>query len=139
MTDIEDSLWLNALIWPEHEDRRTLFEQAVSCMERYKNEITFIEGDGVELLSRLTEQIPFDTTLCIFHTHVANQMPIEIRKKLLNQVSEIGKSREVFHLYNNIWDGKLHLDSFKNGKEYNEIIGETDGHGRWFSWEVPSS
>lgn len=134
----EDSLWLSALIWPEHEERRALFEQAVGCIENYKDEITLIEGDGVELLLRLAEQIPLDTTLCIFHTHVANQMPKEIRQKLLNQVSQIGANREVYHLYNNIWDGKLHLDSFINGKEYNEIVCETDGHGRWFSWE-PSS
>lgn len=136
MTVNKDSLWLNALIWPEHKDRRALFEQAVDCMNRYKNEITLIEGDGVELLPTVAEQTPLDTTLCIFHTHVANQMPEEVKQKLLKQVNQIGKNRDVFHLYNNIWDGKLHLDFFINGKEFNEIICETDGHGRWFSWEL---
>ncbi|MDY7224165.1 hypothetical protein [Halalkalibacterium halodurans] len=28
----------------------------------------------------------------------------------------------------------LHLDSFIYGKEDNEIIAQTDGHGRWFKW-----
>jgi hypothetical protein len=35
-----------------------------------------------------------------------------------------------------MWDRKLHLDYFLNGKEYNQTIGETDGHGRWFEWNL---
>lgn len=39
--------------------------------------------------------------------------------------------------YNNVQDtGVLHLDSFINGEECNEVIGEIDGHGRWFDWEL---
>jgi hypothetical protein len=33
-----------------------------------------------------------------------------------------------------MWDRKLHLDYFSNGVEHKEIIGDTDGHGRWFEW-----
>lgn len=50
------------------------------------------------------------TTLCIFHTHVANQMSPEKRNQLLEIVDTIGKEREVFHIYNNVHDLYLHLD-----------------------------
>ncbi|MBS4176921.1 DUF2332 domain-containing protein [Lederbergia citrea] len=134
LSNVEDSLWLNALIWPEHKERRFLFEQALVCLMNYKDELDLIEGDGVELLQRLPGQIPNDSIICIYHTHVANQMPVDVKNRLIDNVKNIAKERDVFHIYNNVWDKDLHLDYFINGAEYNEIIAETDGHGRWFKW-----
>jgi hypothetical protein len=132
----EDYLWLRALIWPEHTERVELFNQAVNRLR--KEEITLMEGDGVALLSNIAEQIPEDSTLCIYHTHVANQMPVEVKELLLQKVSEIGQTRDVFHLYNNIRDTKLRLDYMVNGIAHHELIAETDGHGKWFKWELAS-
>ena len=69
-----------------------------------------IDGDGVLLLPELARSVSTDSTLCIFHTHVANQMPPEKRNQLLEIVDTIGKEREVFHIYNNVHDLYLHLD-----------------------------
>ncbi len=54
----------------------------------------------------------------------------------LEQLREIGGQRDLFHVYNNIWDRKLHLDGMIDGREYRQIVAETDGHGRWFRWEM---
>ena len=35
-----------------------------------------------------------------------------------------------------MWDSDLHLDYVVDGSEYNHIIGQTDGHGKWFSWNL---
>ncbi|ESU33219.1 hypothetical protein G3A_07555 [Bacillus sp. 17376] len=59
-------------------------------------------------------------------------MPVETKEKLLEQVIEIGKRRAIFHIYNNIYDAKLHLDYYFEGQESLNTIGETDGHGSWF-------
>lgn len=136
VTDVEDALWLNALIWPEHGERRALFKSATEYMNRYKSEVVFVEGDGVELLDQIAADISLESTLCVFHTHVANQMPNEVKQKLLDQISKIGQVRDIFHLYNNIWDSKLNLDSYINGEELARVVGETDGHGKWFTWEL---
>lgn len=130
----EDTLWLNSLIWPEHNERRALFKQAVGVVKKYP--INLIEGDGVTMLPDIANQIPENSVVCVFHTHVANQIPEEAKYKLLENIKMIGSKRDVFHLYNNMWDRKLHLDYIINGIEYNKIVGETDGHGRWFSWEL---
>ncbi|MFA2692043.1 DUF2332 domain-containing protein [Bacillus mycoides] len=128
----EDYLWLRALIWPEHKERLELFDQAASLV---KNEsVRLIEGDGVELLPSIIEQISEDAVICIFHTHVANQIPKQVKHALEKQIKEIGAKRDVFHLYNNMWDRDLHIDYYINGNEYCETVGETEGHGRWFSW-----
>ncbi|WP_409270562.1 DUF2332 domain-containing protein [Neobacillus sp. SCS-31] len=139
VTKDEDSLWMKALIWPEHHDRRELFEGAVLCTKANREKINFIEGDGVELLPRLVEKIPEDSTIVIFHTHVANQMPPETKLQLLKNIEQITKSRDVFHLYNNMDDANLHLDSFIGGQKRHQLAAITDGHGSWFEWKLESA
>jgi hypothetical protein len=126
----EDYLWLKALIWPEHGERQNLFEKAASYV--WNQTLKLIQGDGVELLNSLVAEIPENQTICIFHTHVANQMSNDTKEKLLRKIAEIGDGRDIFHIYNNIYDAKLHLDYYLDGQESLNIIGETDGHGRWF-------
>lgn len=134
VTNDEDYLWLNALIWPEHHERRLLFEQATKCIK--VNPLTLLEGDGVDLLPELVNDIPTDHCICVFHTHVANQMPLEVKMRLLEQVERIGAERDIFHMYNNIQDRDLHLDFYLEGHESSIKVGTTDGHGRWFTWEL---
>ncbi|WP_255220303.1 DUF2332 domain-containing protein [Terribacillus saccharophilus] len=130
--DEEEKLWLRSLIWPEHEDRVVIFKQATEYV--LQNKLTLIEGDGLELLDHYVEDIPSTQTICIYHTHVANQMSIEDKKYLLRKVELIGETRDVYHIYNNIQDDKLHLDYYENGKGHFATIAETESHGRYFTW-----
>ncbi|WP_282139432.1 DUF2332 domain-containing protein [Cytobacillus oceanisediminis] len=130
----EDFLWLKSLIWPEHQERRTLFEKAAQCVK--ENPISLIEGDGVELLPSLIEGIPDEHTNCVFHTHVANQMPADVKENLLGKIKASGQSRDIFHIYNNIQDRNLHLDYYLDSKENKKLVGQTEGHGHWFTWEL---
>lgn len=139
VTKAEDSLWMKALIWPEHHDRRDLFEGAVRCMKANREKISFIEGDGVGLLPEVKGTIPEGSAIVVFHTHVANQMPPETKLQLLKNIEEIAKTRDVFHLYNNMDDGNLHLDSFIGGQKRHHLAAITDGHGRWFEWKLESA
>ncbi|WP_412778519.1 DUF2332 family protein [Exiguobacterium chiriqhucha] len=90
--------------------------------------------DPCQKFLRFAESIPEESTLCIFHTHVADQMTIDMKKQLLSVVEQIGQTRDVFHLYNNIQDKDLHLDEYVNGVKREQTIVETEGHGRWFKW-----
>ncbi|MBY6038032.1 DUF2332 domain-containing protein [Fictibacillus nanhaiensis] len=134
VTDPEDAGWLNALIWPEHHERRELFQNAARYVN--KEEVTFIEGDGVSLFPQIIDQISKDSMICVFHTHVANQIPEDIKHQLQENIKKIGQTRDIAHIYNNIWDKELHIDSFMEGAEQTQIVGETDGHGRWFQWKI---
>ncbi|TCW41572.1 hypothetical protein EDC32_1011238 [Laceyella sacchari] len=132
LTDSENVLWMRALIWPEHTDRVQLFEKAA---EHFLNEsVELIEGDGVALLPELASKIPEETVICIFHTHVANQLSESDKQKLIHHVTALAESREVFHLYNNLQDRYLHLDRFIDGEWRTVMIAETDGHARWVRW-----
>ncbi|WP_422661247.1 DUF2332 domain-containing protein [Paenibacillus sp. EC2-1] len=130
----EDYLWLKALIWPEHKERNTYFEKAADYLK--SQPIELIEGDGISILPEIIPTISQDSSICIFHTHVANQIPADSKNKLSAQIQSLGNEREVFHLYNNMWDPDLHLDYYINGNEHRETLAETDGHGRWFKWKL---
>lgn len=61
-------------------------------------------------------------------------MPLEKRKLLLSNVEAIGRKRDIFHIYNNIQDGNLHLDYYLKGVEHKYTFAEAEGHGKWFKW-----
>jgi hypothetical protein len=136
----QDFPWLLALIWPEHTERRDLFTSSAKMTKEV--DIEFVEGDGVERFPDKINEIPDDNAICIFHTHVANQIPDSSKRELQAKIKEIGRNRDIFHLYNNMWDRRLHLDCYINGNEERHVIGDTDGHGKWFQWnlsqEIPS-
>ncbi|WP_411954865.1 DUF2332 domain-containing protein [Alkalibacillus sp. S2W] len=134
LNDDEKSSWLKSLIWPEHIERLKLFDQAVELFNQQS--VNLIEGDGISMLDDIAKEIPVDQAICIFHTHVANQIPNDQKHELLNKIKQLGKERDVIHVYKNMWDQALHLDYWVNGQETKLIIGDTDGHGRWFEWNL---
>ena len=109
-----------------------MFKKAANYVN--SSSVKLVNGDGISLLPDYIDDISEEHVVSIFHTHVANQMPIEVKKQLLHNIEAIGKKREVFHIYNNIQDRNLHLDYYMNGILSENTIAETDGHGRWFKW-----
>ncbi len=134
LSDPDDYIWMKALIWPEHSERRELFDQAAACLKT--NPVQLIQGDGIELLKTHADRIPDGAALCVFHTHVANQLPDDTKQALEDTLAAIGEQRELFHIYNNMHDTQLHLDHYENGTLHPQTIGSTDGHGRWFEWRL---
>ncbi|MFH0070887.1 DUF2332 domain-containing protein [Peribacillus sp. NPDC056705] len=129
----EDYLWLRSLIWPGHHDRVATFEHAVDAL-KLQSDVQFMEGDGTVLLPDIAAEIPEEAVICVFHTHVANQMPEESKRRLLHHLEEISRRRDVMHVYNNMWDGDLHIDYYAGGKSSGQTVARTDGHARWFEW-----
>ncbi|CAH1059815.1 hypothetical protein PAECIP111894_06027 [Paenibacillus pseudetheri] len=58
----------------------------------------------MSLLPNIVSKITRDSIICVFHTHVANQIPHEAKIKLDEYIQILGEERDVFHLYNNMWD-----------------------------------
>lgn len=129
----EDILWLRALIWPGNLGRVSMLEQAAALLKS-RSDIRFVEGDGTELLPGLVRDIPEEAAVCVFHTHVANQIPEDNKHRLLHHLNDIGKHRDIVHVYNNMWDGDLHADLIVGGISSEQTILRADGHGRWFEW-----
>ncbi|MFF2889399.1 DUF2332 domain-containing protein [Paenibacillus sp. NPDC057967] len=131
LSEAEDCLWLQALIWPEHAERRASFDKAASIATRVGARL--VQGNGVKLLAELAGETDSESVLCVFHTHVANQLSKRDKEELLLTIEGLGRQRDVCHIYNNMRDRQLHVDSYKGGVRQEIIVAETDGHGRWFN------
>lgn len=128
----EDYLWLQALIWPSETKRRQLFIRAAKIVRQDPPHL--VEGDGIDLLDSIVEEVDERAIPCVFHTHVANQSTPQMQQKLLADIDQIGKKKDIFHLYNNLPDHKLRLDAYIEGEKSAKIVGETEAHGKWFTW-----
>jgi len=134
VTEREDYLWLLSLIWPEHHERRERFIQAAQLMD--SSDIQLIEGDGIARLEELIAMTTSSSVVCLFHTHVANQFSQDQKNNLLQKVENIGQKRNIVHIYNNMWDLKLYIDSYIDGEQKRSVVGAVDGHGKWFTWHL---
>jgi hypothetical protein len=131
-TSIPDqAAWLRALIWPEHHERRNLMEAALR--KRNKMALDLRVGDGFGMLSKLAEEIPEEALMCIYHTHVANQISKEARQSFLSDIDKVGQNRDIIHLFNNI-KPNFHLTGYRRGQVIDMPLARTDGHARWIEW-----
>jgi len=129
----KESQWLQALIWPEHHERRLLLNEALPIFSQL--EIQLIKGDAIQLIKEISQTIEEEAMLVVYHTHVANQMSLESRHSLMEQLKEISMKRPLYHCYNNLFDVQLHQDFLNQGTIQSiRTMERPDGHGRWFQW-----
>lgn len=135
--DEDEALWLRALVWPEHEDRATLLENAIAAAGEAPP--TLITGDALTELPRLLDAAPGGHALCVFHTHTLNQMPIEAREHLAQVLSQHGRHRELYRLSAEWLGGphpRLELTTWSNATSRHQVLAECDAHGRWLEWHA---
>jgi hypothetical protein len=135
LTDDDHLLWLRSLIWPEHKERVERLTSAASILRADPPRL--LQGDAVHVLEELSQEVPKEAVLCVYHTHVANQFSSEKKETLFKIVDRMANQRPICHLYNNMQDGFLHLDILGVNQPTRETIAKTDGHARWFEW-MPS-
>jgi hypothetical protein len=132
----EDEIrWLEALIWPEHNDRRKLFKNAVDLLEQERNKIELFEGDAADVIADVLARVPVGEVPCIFQTHVGRQLSTEAKKKLFAAVEDLGRIRKIYLLSAR---RQLHLDYFGPGHTRHWILANYEQHGRWVEWLTPS-
>ena len=126
--------WMQALIWPEHKERRQQFTEAKAINDTVEK--VMMEGDAIQLLPKATQQINTNHQVVIFHTHVANQLPKEVKESLITVLKDESKLRPLYHIYNNLYDMDLHQDYISHGEVQSiRILPKPDGHARWFHWK----
>jgi hypothetical protein len=81
----EDMAWLNALIWPEQDDRRANLRASLAVARRDPPRV--VRGDLLRDLEPLVAEAPTDATLVVFHTAVlAYVTPPEARQRFVDTV-----------------------------------------------------
>jgi hypothetical protein len=68
VNDDADVAWLDALIWPEHEDRRARLQKAVEVARTQPVDI--VQGDLNAEIEALVARAPAGASVVVFHTAV---------------------------------------------------------------------
>lgn len=143
--DPDEAAWLRALVWPEHLERRAILDAALQHRSGF--ELDLRSGDAFSMLTNVVREIPKDPVICIYHTHVANQVSVDVQKTFLLELAELGRHRDLIHIFNNIHPHlylagqpsdlsafNLYLSVYENGVATGAPLANSDGHARWFDW-----
>jgi hypothetical protein len=84
----EDVRWLEALIWPEHIERRDRLRAAIVVAQG--NQPLVVPGNLVDCLGEVAAEAPRDATLVVFHTAVMPYVPAQERDVFRERVQELG-------------------------------------------------
>ncbi|WP_165423209.1 DUF2332 domain-containing protein [Ktedonosporobacter rubrisoli] len=131
--------WLRALIWPEHRDRAQLLESALIIARQHPRPM--VVGDMVDRLPEVLKQVPVEAILCLYHSYVLYQIPEPIRARILAQIAEFAKTRELFRVSfesaREMGQAALELFWYRGGSEEQRLrLAEGESTGRWMKLSV---
>jgi len=129
-SDAEGIRWLQALIWPEHSERRNLLQKALTVGAR--SNLQLIACDASLCLHEALERIPAHDTACVFQTHTLNQFSKEAHDRVMQALADFGRTRPLYFLSRS---NDLSLETWTPSGHEKRLLAKTDGHGSWFAWE----
>ena len=135
--DADETLWLRALIWPEHSDRMDLLQRSLDIVRLAPPEM--IAGDALDVLPAVLDMTPPDATLCVFHSLTLNQFSREGRAQFAAVLAEQSRRRPIFEvsLEYRQREAPPHLDvlRYEGGERVeDEMLAVCHPHGRWMEW-----
>lgn len=92
-TDPDARLWLEALIWPEHEQRRRRLQAALRLAATV--ELDLIPGDALETLGPVLEGLPRGEPAVVMHSFALNQFTPEQRMRVSEVIDDARSRRPV--------------------------------------------
>lgn len=94
--DPDDLAWLEALVWPEHEDRRHRLRTAAVVAATDPPPI--VRGDLLTELPGVLDQAPRDAQVVLIHTAVIAYLPAMARQRFVALVDELRSVRDLVWL-----------------------------------------
>ena len=133
--DPEDVAWLNALIWPEHDDNRRHSELAIDLLRDRRPRV--VEGDALDVLPSLIAEQETSTPVAVYHSHTLNQMSAPDRDRLDDMLLAESRDRSILRLaFEDERDhSELRLFEYSSGTDITEThLADCEAHGRWIEW-----
>ena len=129
-TDTEDRLWLDALIWPEHHERRKRLRSALEVAATV--EIEFVAGSALETLLPTLEGLSGDAPAVVVNSFTLNQFTVDQRELVAESVEQARQRRPVARVSLEYMDRehrwpRLMVDEGSGLR----LIGEAHPHGEW--------
>jgi hypothetical protein len=139
--DSQATLWLHALVWPEHPERAALLRQVLVLAQREPP--TLIAGDALAVLPQVVAAAPADAALCVFHTATLAHFPLEARDRFRVLMAELARQRDLFWLSSEgVGLGEQRrqgeyvtiLTAFQHGRRAERRLASNHQHGAWLAW-----
>jgi len=137
VTDEADRDWLRALVWPEHEERRAVLDGALTVARDDPPEL--IEGDMLDDLPAVLDDIPDDVPACVVNTLVLYQVPEQLSEALTASLEDLMVDRPLHWLTGrrDLSGGESVALDWKrrtgDGVETTHLV-DCEPHGAWLSW-----
>jgi hypothetical protein len=128
--DPDAALWLQALVWPEHEERAELLRIAIGLAQ--ENPPRLIAGDALEILPKALAKVPDDAILCVIQ--MFTRVPREPLDLALGAES---LKRDLWLLQTRPHGGdtsELWLGVWRKGMKANLRKAYFENHGEWIEW-----
>ncbi|MEA1901969.1 MAG: DUF2332 domain-containing protein [Actinomycetota bacterium] len=129
-TNAEDRRWLNALIWPEENDRKPRLNAALDLVADVP--ISYVAGNAVETLQSVLDGLSPGEPAVVMNSLTLNQFSVGQRESLDRVIQQARNQRDVvrvtFEVYTspNQWPN-LRVDDGTGWKEF----GQAHHHGAW--------
>jgi hypothetical protein len=133
--DEDDRRWLEALIWPEHHERRGRLRAALEVAAGVR--LDLIRGDALDTLAQALDALPPGEAAVVMHSFVLNQLHPDARPRL-DKIIEAARDRRPIHRVSmEALDGAdaaalLAVDSGDGVVE----VGRAQPHGEWLELYV---
>ena len=145
LSDPDDRLWLRALVWPDHQRRKTLLERTLAMLagpagDRAAEPLPrVVAGDLLEFLPHALPRVPPGAVACVVHSFVVSQIPRAAHTKLEGLLTEHGRHHRLYRLSFELLDDgepKLELVRYEGGRRHHELLAMASGHGLWLDWRT---
>lgn len=132
----DEKLWALSLIWPDQVERVERLKSAIQILSQ--NELEIHQGDAMVVLPQVAEKIPKSTSICVMHSFVLNQFPVEAREAFNNILCRLSQTRDIWRISLE-WLGtefpQLELHHYAAGDFVTkELLATCHHHGEWIRW-----
>lgn len=137
VTQHEETLWLQALVWPDQPERMERLHAAVDVARQHPP--TVLQGDAVQLLPRLLDGVPADAAPVVFHCHTLNQFPQAAREEFATRLASYSRQRRVYELslegMSAGGEPEMRCIEYDKGeRRADTLLALYHPHGRWIEW-----
>jgi hypothetical protein len=128
--DADDRMWLEALVWPEHFERRRRLSAALDLAARHPVEV--VAGDALETLGAVLGSLPSGEPVVVMHSFTLLQFTPEDRSSFREIVQGERGHRPVYEVSfdavgRDDGSGALTIDDGSHPVE----VGRAHPHGEW--------
>lgn len=126
-SDPADRRWLEALIWPEHHERRVRLEEALDAARPVER----IQGNALETLPGLIRSFPSDDPVVVMHSFALNQFTDEMRSRLDHLLAAERRRRPLVRIGLEHWSFDEGDARLRYAADDWIELGTAQHHGEW--------